>query len=65
MTQTLLPKRLKKKNYTALLAGTTELFTEKGRALLDTVKKKKHHMACVGACGQGPETSKQTVLMIK
>lgn len=67
MTQTLLPKRLKnkKKNYTALLAGTTELFTEKGRALLDTVKKEKQHVACVGTCGQGPETSKQTILMIK
>lgn len=49
MTQILLPKRLKnkKKNYTGLLTGTTELFTEKGRALLDTVKKEKHHMALV------------------
>lgn len=67
MTQTLLPKRLKnkKKNYTALLAGTTELFTEKGRALLDTVKKKKDHMACVGTYGREPETSKQTTLVIK
>lgn len=67
MTQTLLLKRLKnnKKNYTALLPGTTKMFTVKGRALLFTVKKEKQHVACVGTCGQGPETSKQTILVIK
>lgn len=49
---------MEKNNYTALLARTIELFTEKGRVLLDTVNRKKHHMACVGICGQGPETLK-------
>lgn len=60
-----LTKEIEKNNYTALLAVTKELFTEKGRLLLDTVNRKKHDMAHVGICGQGPETSDQIFLMIK